>query len=163
LCFGAARAGGAFVPVNPLLKGPQVAHILRDSAASVLVTAAERLADLEPVLDDLPALEHLVVVGAAGDPIRRSGSACMVGPARDARRCTPSRDRHRRTAILYTSGSTGRPKGVVLASKHGHGRSQCREYLLNTPDDRLLAVLPFSFRLRFSQLTTAFLSVRASR
>src|SRR6185295_12997800 len=77
-CFGAARAGGAFVPVNPLLKGPQVAHILRDSAASVLVTAAERLADLEPVLDDLPALEHLVVVGAA--PPRSKSH----GPARHA-------------------------------------------------------------------------------
>ena len=29
-CFGAARAGGAFVPVNPILKPEQIAHILRD-------------------------------------------------------------------------------------------------------------------------------------
>ena len=36
-CFATARAGGVFVPVNPLLKAPQVAHILWDSAATVLV------------------------------------------------------------------------------------------------------------------------------
>ena len=65
-CFGAARAGGAFVPVNPLLKAPQVAHILRDCAASVLVTAAERIADLESIFDALPTLDHLVVVGSPG-------------------------------------------------------------------------------------------------
>src|SRR5262245_6741554 len=35
--FGAASAGAAFVPVNPLLKGDQVAHILRDCSARVLV------------------------------------------------------------------------------------------------------------------------------
>src|SRR5688572_7347261 len=40
--FGAAAAGGVFVPVNPLLKADQVAYILRDSNVSMLVTSAER-------------------------------------------------------------------------------------------------------------------------
>ena len=35
--YGAMRAGGVAVPVNALLKAPQVAHILRDSGATVLV------------------------------------------------------------------------------------------------------------------------------
>ena len=47
-CFGTSLAGGVFVPVNPLLKAPQVGHILRDSGASVLVTSADRLTDLAP-------------------------------------------------------------------------------------------------------------------
>ena len=38
------HAGGVAVPVNGLLKAPQVAHILRDSDAQVLVTTADRLA-----------------------------------------------------------------------------------------------------------------------
>src|SRR6185503_5580071 len=37
--FGTSRAGGVFVPVNPVLKAAQVAHILRDSGARVLVTS----------------------------------------------------------------------------------------------------------------------------
>ena len=36
--FGASLAGAVFVPVNPLLKPAQVAHILRDSGASVLIS-----------------------------------------------------------------------------------------------------------------------------
>ena len=40
--FGAAQAGGIFVPINPVLKPAQVAHILEDSGANVLVTTAAR-------------------------------------------------------------------------------------------------------------------------
>ena len=41
--FGAAAAGGVFVPVNPLLKPEQVSHILNDGNVRILVTSAERL------------------------------------------------------------------------------------------------------------------------
>ena len=48
--FGTAAAGGAFVPLNPLLKAEQVGHILRDCNVRILVTSAERLALLQPAL-----------------------------------------------------------------------------------------------------------------
>ena len=60
-------------------------------------------------------------------------------------------------SILYTSGSTGKPKGVVLSHKNMvTGAKSVAQYLENTPEDRLLAVLPLSFDYGFSQLTTAF-------
>ena len=43
-CFGAAAAGAVFVPVNPVLKPMQVAHVLADSGAKGLVTSRQRLA-----------------------------------------------------------------------------------------------------------------------
>jgi acyl-CoA ligase (AMP-forming) (exosortase A-associated) len=59
--------------------------------------------------------------------------------------------------IMYTSGSTGKPKGVVL-SHHNlvSGAASVSTYLENHQDDRLLAVLPFSFDYGLSQVTTAF-------
>ena len=48
--FGATSAGGVFVPVNPLLKPPQVAHILRDCNVRVLITSEARARELLPVL-----------------------------------------------------------------------------------------------------------------
>ena len=41
-CFAATAAGGVLVPVNPVLKAGQVAHIVRDAQAEVLVTSAQR-------------------------------------------------------------------------------------------------------------------------
>ena len=48
--FGAAAAGGVYVPINPLLKAEQVGHILQDSNVRILVTSAERVAGLRPTL-----------------------------------------------------------------------------------------------------------------
>ena len=52
LPLAAARAGLVHVPVNPLLKRAQVAHILADSGAKLLIGTGSRLASLEP--GDLP-------------------------------------------------------------------------------------------------------------
>ena len=159
-CFSAAMAGGVFVPVNPLLKPAQVGHILRDSGATVLITTSDRLAGLDDELADT-ALRHVVVIDAdANRPVRRPGieyfdwNDLLGAPCA---RLHPTIDLDM-AAILYTSGSTGRPKGVVLSHRNMvTGARSVSQYLGNTPDDRLLAVLPFSFDYGFSQLTTAFL------
>jgi acyl-coenzyme A synthetase/AMP-(fatty) acid ligase len=45
--LAAARAGLVHVPVNPVLKRAQVAHILADSGARALITQSRRLQTLE--------------------------------------------------------------------------------------------------------------------
>jgi acyl-CoA ligase (AMP-forming) (exosortase A-associated) len=158
--FGAARAGCVFVPVNPLLKPAQVSHILRDCNVRTLVTSPERAAGLEGELQACPDLRHLVLAGA--------GDAARALPALAVHRWDEllGDDSDRRThrvidadvvSIFYTSGSTGKPKGVVLSHKNMvTGAHSVAQYLGNTGDDRLLAVLPFSFDYGFSQLSTAF-------
>ena len=49
--FAAVRAGFVHVPVNPLLKAPQLAHIMADSGARLLMTNAARAATLNPRQD----------------------------------------------------------------------------------------------------------------
>jgi acyl-CoA synthetase (AMP-forming)/AMP-acid ligase II len=158
-CFGAAAAGGVFVPVNPLLKSEQVGHILRDCNARVLVTSAERLTLLEAALGACPDLRHVIVVDEGVDaqaPAPYSvhrWSQVLQAPPRDGHRVIDTD----MAAILYTSGSTGKPKGVVLSHRNMvAGAISVAQYLENNSGDTLLAVLPLSFDAGFSQLTTAF-------
>ncbi len=166
--FGAARAGGVFVPVNPLLKAEQVEYILRDCNVRVLVTSPERLRGLREAIAACPDLRTVVVTGAQK---QENGSAkdlrveFLAWP--EVMQASP-RPGHRHidtdmAAILYTSGSTGRPKGVVLAHRNlVAGALSVASYLGNNPDDRLLAALPLSFDAGFSQITTALAVRRAA-
>jgi acyl-CoA ligase (AMP-forming) (exosortase A-associated) len=157
--FGAACAGGAFVPVNPLLKAEQVAYILRDCNVRVLVTSTERLQLLQPVLAECPDLRAIVHVGA--QPTEAPPGVALLSWS-DAAAGASDVPGHRvvdvdMTAILYTSGSTGKPKGVVLSHRNMvAGAVSVAQYLGNHREDRILSALPLSFDAGFSQLTTAF-------
>ena len=160
--FGASAAGGVFVPVNPVLKAPQVAYILQDCAVRVLVTSRDRFAILEPALGDCPALEFVVLVDAreddrwAGGPTVLDWQALQGAGASNAD-LPPRVIDLDMAAILYTSGSTGHPKGVVLSHRNlVVGAQSVSQYLENRPEDRILSVLPLSFDAGLSQVTTAF-------
>ncbi|WP_018873496.1 acyl-CoA ligase (AMP-forming), exosortase A system-associated [Thioalkalivibrio sp. ALJ16] len=157
--FGAAYAGAAFVPVNPLLKAEQVTHILRDCNVRILVTSPDRLQGLFDALPACPDLHTVLVVGevpegAEAGHVRIEPWECDVSASGVRPYGVIDTDM---AAILYTSGSTGRPKGVVLSHRNMvAGAESVATYLDNQPEDRLLAVLPFSFDYGLSQLTTAF-------
>jgi acyl-CoA ligase (AMP-forming) (exosortase A-associated) len=156
--FGASAAGGVFVPVNPLLRAKQVAYILADCDARVLVTTPERLDLLRADLDSCKALDHVVVIGAAAPA---GGAGYAVSTWADLVSGTPAAASggidSDLAAILYTSGSTGKPKGVVLSHRNLIvGAESVSHYLGNTADDVIAAALPLSFDAGFSQLTTAF-------
>lgn len=158
--FGAAEAGGAFVPINPVLKARQVHHILADCAVQVLVTAPERLDSLREYLHDLPNLRTVVVVGEGDAPecpfeiLRWTDLPAAAGTAAPARQGRVLEDDM--AAIFYTSGSTGLPKGVVISHRNlVVGAESVAGYLENTAEDRILSLLPLSFDAGFSQITTA--------
>jgi acyl-CoA ligase (AMP-forming) (exosortase A-associated) len=164
--FGAAAAGCVFVPVNPLLKPEQVAHILADCNVRVLVTSHERLAALAPVLAQCPDLRAVVATGVAtgvaGDHMLPAGVEladwdAALAAADGAVDAAPRRIDADVAAILYTSGSTGKPKGVVLSHRNlVAGAHSVASYLAITDKDRILSVLPLSFDYGLSQLTCAF-------
>ncbi|QBE63616.1 acyl-CoA ligase (AMP-forming), exosortase A system-associated [Pseudoduganella lutea] len=160
--FGAAAAGGVFVPVNPLLKPEQVAYILADCNVRVLVTTIDRLKLLKDVLPACRDLRLVVAVGGNDTLPAVHDVEVLSWDGAIARGEASSRPGHRAidgdmAAILYTSGSTGKPKGVVLSHRNMvAGAHSVASYLENTAQDRILAVLPLSFDYGLSQLTTAF-------
>jgi acyl-CoA ligase (AMP-forming) (exosortase A-associated) len=163
--FGASAAGLVFVPINPLFRSHQVAHILSDCGARVLVTSPERLRSLQQELSACQSLEHIVVVGGAEVEPLPGGSPALsqweVFGSNPGEVTTPARTPIDvdMAAILYTSGSTGKPKGVVLSHRNLLvGAESVNQYLATTSDDVILAALPLSFDAGFSQLTTGFLA-----
>ncbi|OEZ87292.1 long-chain-fatty-acid--CoA ligase [Janthinobacterium sp. HH104] len=159
--FGAAAAGGVFVPVNPLLKPDQVAYILADCNVAILVTSRERLAQLGPALAACPDLRTVLLTGE-GEAESSLGKVRVLPWSAALAFGVPQPHAAidmDMAAILYTSGSTGRPKGVVLSHRNMlAGALSVSGYLRNTPQDRILCVLPLSFDYGLSQLTTAFAS-----
>ena len=155
--FAASIAGGAFVPVNPLLKAQQVGYILNDCEVEILITSLSRYKQLKDTLDGISSIKSIIVTDCPLDatPENTINWNSLTSLEDQAYHPVISKDI---AAILYTSGSTGNPKGVVLS--HANlvaGAKSVSEYLENTHEDRLLAALPFSFDYGLSQLTTAFL------
>lgn len=138
--LAAPRAGLVHVPINPLLKRAQVAHILADSGAALLAGSPSRLASLEP--GDCP--EGCAIL-AEDEALSRAAEAQPLGPS--------AADVQTLAAILYTSGSTGRPKGVMLSHVNlWLGAESVASYLDLASDDLTLAVLPLAFDYGQSQL-----------
>jgi len=139
--FASSLADAVFVPINPLLKPIQVAHIIGDAEARVVVTneaLAPLLAEARELLPELTIIMVDEIAEAAGElPRSRAIGEDLA-------------------AILYTSGSTGRPKGVMLSHRNlVAGCRIVRTYLGIGAEDRILSVLPFSFDYGLNQLLTA--------
>ncbi|MET0238283.1 MAG: acyl-CoA ligase (AMP-forming), exosortase A system-associated [Sphingobium sp.] len=146
LPLAAARAGLVYVPINPLLKRAQVAHILADSGAALLIAQGARAALLEPgdVPQDAVLAEEAVAAAAMADVAQPGLPPSAADPATLCE-------------ILYTSGSTGRPKGVMLS--HANlmlGAEAVADYLGIRADDWTLCVLPFSFDYGQNQLLSTW-------
>jgi long-chain acyl-CoA synthetase len=132
--YGVLRAGGVVVPMNPLLKGREVAYYLSDSGAR-LIFAWHGFAD--PAREGAEQAEaELIVVDGVGFP----DLLASVTPDFQV----ADTDDEDTAVILYTSGTTGHPKGAELTHANLISNTEVSraDIVRAGPDDVIFGGLP---------------------
>ena len=156
--LGAQAMGMLGVGIYPTSSAPQLAYILQDSGARVLVVEnQEQLDKALAVRQDCPRLARIVVIDLEGlrtfsDPMVTSfaefaarGQAQVDGQDGAARfDAAIDAGRPEDVAFLvYTSGTTGQPKGAMVANRNLVFQvASAPQYLDLTLQDRTLSFLP---------------------
>jgi long-chain acyl-CoA synthetase len=142
--FGALKAGMIVLPMNPLLKAPEIEHQLSDSGAAIMVGLAGLHAEAAKACEIVGLPLYLVGEPPAGEgarpvtelisaaPLSVPGGEIWPGNADDT------------AVLIYTSGTTGKPKGAELTHFLLYMNCTVSGQLFGArPDDVTLAVLPF--------------------
>jgi amino acid adenylation domain-containing protein len=98
--LGVVKAGGAYIPLDPMYPPDRLAFIMSDAQPSVLVTHAKHLDALPRDAGSCMVLDEAGVLEGASE----ENPPTTAGPDNLA-------------YVIYTSGSTGQPKGALIANR----------------------------------------------
>ena len=137
--LGAAKAGAVFCPVNWRLAPPEIAQVVDDARARVLVVGAEFVPVVDEIEPKLTAVERVVVIGEHPRHERYADWRDRHDAADPEVHTEPG------DVVLqcYTSGTTGLPKGAMLSSTSLFAMAPAIQRFLGFDDDTVsLQVLP---------------------
>jgi amino acid adenylation domain-containing protein len=135
------KAGGAYLPLDPMYPHDRLTYMLEDSAVSVLLTQQRLRGQVENLLEYVstsPAIIELNFDNPTWEQFESSPDRLATMEKR------PGPDDL--AYVIYTSGSTGKPKGTMLRHK---GLSNLAEWQRQTfgiqEGSRVLQFSPLSF------------------
>lgn len=134
--FAASLLGAAHAVVNFRLSPEELAYVIDDSTAEILVVGEEFAGSVDAIRSELPRLRRLVVLGGDQDEYE----SLVAGG-------TALTERHQASADdcflqLYTSGTTGWPKGAMLsqAGLAAHNEALLPAYKMDESTVNLVAM-----------------------
>ena len=139
--LGINKAGLVFCGANARLSGAEVAYQLSDSGArAIILQGIEQLEMIMAIRDQIPGLEHIIMIDGASDGVISYGDLLATSSAKEPDALLAPDDVH---ILMYTSGTTGKPKAAARTCKSDYhmANSVCHELGL-TSDDVYLAVAP---------------------
>jgi acyl-CoA synthetase (AMP-forming)/AMP-acid ligase II len=139
ILFAAAHQGLVTVLLGTRQQKPEIAYVLTDCGAKVLIHEA-KLSERVPDAGDVPDLAHRIVVS---DEAALSDFSLLTEnpPLREATELGEEDT----AMILYTSGTTGRPKGAMLAHCNIiHSAMVFCACMELTAEDRSIAAVPLA-------------------
>ena len=140
LYYAASKAGVVPVPLNYRLAAPELAYLLNDCGASLVLTAPEYVEAVDGLRAQCPALWHAVVIGAEAPGGWSTWERWLADPLPLS---VAIERRHDEAMQIYTSGTTGRPKGAVLTQTGlANLLHQWRICFPFSPNRRMLIVAP---------------------
>ncbi len=157
--------GCIVVPMDPKLTAPEVAYILGNSEAVMVVSDNKHFDLLNGILHTLPAIRQLLLIGDKHDTCANVPVVDLDKAIETAQALTPRfYDDVSRipcdedlASIIYTSGTTGFPKGAMLTHQNFIADTEGALGLISdfvSPQDNFILVLPLFHALAF---TTNFL------
>jgi len=137
--LGALKVGGVIGPLFAAFGPDAVKDRLADCEARVLVTTPKLAGRVHEILEDLPALETIIIVNRRNTPYelgkREVSYEDLMEEASEAFEIERT-EREDYAIIHYTSGTTGKPKGVVHVHEAIMGHYATAKYVLDLhPDD----------------------------
>jgi len=130
--LGTVRVGAIAQPLFSAFGTEAIADRAADSGACVFVTSAPYIGKVRAALQDLPCVEHILVLGANDiDLGPRERDFAQMLDAASTERAPESTSPEDPMLLHYSSGTTGKPKGVLHVHEALVGHALTAEVVLD--------------------------------